>query len=327
MTRTRFALLCLLCLGACSSASKSRPASTGGHHADAASNEAGRGDSSASNGADGSGTGKARPCPDVHDADDAGPVGPRSLNETSGLVASRAHPGVLWLHNDSGGTARLFATRDDGLALGVVEIEGAEALDWEDIAIGPGPIRGKSYLFIGDIGDNMRARTSVQIYRLEEPTLDATGRPTRSSVTADRIEVQYKKGPRDAETLLVDPLSGDLYIVEKNVMNSGVYRIPAPKAGSSSVTTQAVAHIGLLMSTGGDVLPAGDGFSIRTYLGVSYWPRDPALPLEAAFAGEPCSLKLAPEQQGEAFGFFNDGTGYFTVSEGEAAMLHAYRFK
>ncbi len=315
MNLTRIAVLVVLGLGACSSASKSRPASTGGEHASA-------GDAETSNSG-----GEPRACPKVSMAKDAGTLGPKSLSEASGLVASRARPNVLWLHNDSGDRARIFATRDDGVALGVVEIEGAEAQDWEDIAIGPGPVEGKSYLFIADIGDNASERKSVQIYRLEEPELDASGNPKASSAQADRIEVTYAKGPRDAETLLVDPLTGDLYIVEKNLTNSGVYRIPRPGAGSSDVTTRSVAHLDLVMSTGGDVLPEGNGFAIRTYLGISYWPRDPTLSLESAFAVRPCSLSLTTETQGEAFGFSSDGAGYFTVSEGEAAMLHAYRFE
>jgi len=346
MNGARIALFSLLSLAACSSASNSPPTSTGGLNGVAGDGEGGianSGGHTASSGdgaADSAGNsthstggddmnhgGVSRACPSVREASDAGTVGPKSLSEASGLVASRVHPRVLWLHNDSGDAPRIFATRDDGLALGVVELEGAEARDWEDIAQGPGPIEGKSYLFIGDIGDNARERESVHIYRVEEPALDDTGRPKVSSVRADRIEVRYAKGPRDAETLMVDPLSGDLYIVEKNLTDSGVYRIPRPGVGDSSVTTKAVAHVNLLLSTGGDVLPTGEGFAVRTYMGITYWPRDPAQPLEAAFDGTPCSLPLTSEPQGEAFGFFRDGSGYFTLSEGEAAMLHAYRFK
>lgn len=324
MNRT---LLTLSVLGlcACSSTSKGPPASSGGHSGPGDEGGAAQADSGGGNGLNPGG--KPRPCPSVGDASDAGEVGPKSLSEVSGLTASPAHPGVLWLHNDSGDEARIFATRDDGVALGVVEVEDAKARDWEDIASGPGPVEGKTYLFIADIGDNTRERANVQIYRIEEPELDASGKPKVSSVPADVIEVKYEKGPRDAETLLVDPLTGDLYIVEKNLTDSGVYRIPSPAAGSSRVTTKAVAHIDLVMSTGGGVLPAGDGFAIRTYLGISYWPRDPGLPLEAAFEGEPCSLQLTSETQGEAFGFSSDGDGYFTVSEGKSEMLHAYRFK
>lgn len=316
----RVGLLCALLGVACSSTNKSRPASTGG------TNGPDLADSAAP--AEGGGPGgNARACPEVNEPDNAGVLGPKSLNEASGMTATQQHASVLWLHNDSGSEPRLFATRDDGVALGIVEITGAEAMDWEDIAVGPGPVANKSYLYVADIGDNEKKRDGVQIYRLEEPKLDADGKPTVSSAKADRISVKYEKGARDAETLLVDPLSGDLYIVEKKMSKSGVYRIPSPGAGSSSVTAKEVAQVNLVLSTGGAVLPAGDGFAIRTYFGVSYWPRDPKLPLDAAFGNEPCALKLAAEQQGESLSFFADGNGYYTASEGADAILHAYRFK
>ena len=105
-----------------------------------------------------------------------------------------------------------------------------------------------------------------------------------------------------------------------------MYRIPAPAAGASSVTAKRVAKVSLMLANGGDVLPQGNGLAVRNYGGVSYWPRDPALPLETAFEAEPCELKLAAEQQGEALGFFADGEGYYTVSEGEGAILHSYKF-
>ncbi len=329
MTALRFALLCGLVMG-CSASSKSPPA------AGAEDAEVGMGDAAApvdaSSGgdnfvADAGLASEARACPAVNDADNAGPIGPKSLSEASGLVASRKNADVLWLHNDSGDKPRIFATRANGVALTQVALTGADALDWEDIALGPGPKAGASYLYLGDIGDNERKRARVQIYRVEEPGLNAAGEAPSQSITADRIDVTFEDGAHDAETLLIDPVSGDLYIVEKALMASGVYRVPRPANGDSKVTAKRVASISLLMSTGGDVLPDGAGLAIRTYAGVSYWPRDPALPLENAFKNEPCALKLALEPQGEAVGFFADGSGYYTVSEGEGAILHAYRFK
>ena len=71
------------------------------------------------------------------------------LREASGLVASRSHPGVLWAHNDSGDDPRLYALTTSGRHLGVFTLDGAEARDWEDLAIGPGPEPGVDYLYAG----------------------------------------------------------------------------------------------------------------------------------------------------------------------------------
>ena len=83
-----------------------------------------------------------------------GTVQNSSINEASGIAASRANANVLWTHNDSGDSARVFAMTSAGTNLGTYSISGASAADWEDIAIGPGPLAGQQYLYIADIGDN-----------------------------------------------------------------------------------------------------------------------------------------------------------------------------
>jgi hypothetical protein len=40
--------------------------------------------------------------------------------------------------------------------------------DCEDIAVGPGPVKGKSYVYDGDIGDNDSKRKYITVYRIEE---------------------------------------------------------------------------------------------------------------------------------------------------------------
>jgi hypothetical protein len=88
----------------------------------------------------------------------AGVVQHAPLQEASGLVASRTHPGVLWSHNDSGDGPRLFALTTSVGDLGVFTLDGAEARDWEDLAIGLGPEPGLDYLYAGNIGDNESQR-------------------------------------------------------------------------------------------------------------------------------------------------------------------------
>ena len=79
------------------------------------------------------------------------------LNETSGIVGSRSLPGTLWVHNDSGDSARFFAIGTTGALQGQFSLQNATATDWEDIAIGP-KSGGGNYLYLGDIGDNSANR-------------------------------------------------------------------------------------------------------------------------------------------------------------------------
>ena len=92
---------------------------------------------------------------------------------------SRAHPGVLWTDNDSGERAYVYATDLTGADRGFVRIDGARAVDWEDIALGPCPTRKGPCLYLADTGDNDRTRKSVIIYAVPEP--DPPGRRSTRS--------------------------------------------------------------------------------------------------------------------------------------------------
>src|SRR5215216_6549416 len=94
-----------------------------------------------------------------------------SVTESSGLAASRLTPGAYWTHNDDGAFIYAFDNRGD--SLGAFRVTDAEARDWEDIAVGPGPEggNGNSYLYIGDIGDNNSSRKEIVVYRIPEPAL------------------------------------------------------------------------------------------------------------------------------------------------------------
>jgi len=76
------------------------------------------------------------------------------ISEASGMAASRKNAGVFWVHNDSGDIGRVFAINGKGEVLGVYELAGVLARDFEDIAVGPGPEPNENYLYVGDTGDN-----------------------------------------------------------------------------------------------------------------------------------------------------------------------------
>ena len=92
--------------------------------------------------------------PEFSDRQNLGEVENNSIDEASGLVASRINPGILWTHNDSGGENRIFAVGTDGSNKGVFYIDGIVNRDWEDIEIGNGP-EDKDYYTILDQKDEM----------------------------------------------------------------------------------------------------------------------------------------------------------------------------
>ena len=182
--------------------------------------------------------------------------------ELSGLVVSRAQPGVLFTHNDSGDSPRIFALRLDGTLLAVDRVPGAAAVDWEDMAVGPGRDGGPA-LYLGDIGDNTARRATVDVYRVPEPVVRSGG--GGATAPAERLVLRYPDGPHDAETLLVDPRRGDLYLVTKRADGrSGVYRAAAPLPFGGRATLRRVGTLRLgptSAATGGSVSAAGTSSS------------------------------------------------------------------
>ena len=251
------------------------------------------------------------------------------IAECSGLAWSRTQP-ILWLHNDSGDAAQFYGVAEDGRLLAVVRLSGATARDWEDMARGPWPAGGDA-LFLADIGDNARARSSVRIYRVPEPPVDMQAAPVDiATSTFDAFELTYPDGPHNAEAFFVDPVTGDVYVVTKEAAgNSTVFFAPAPAPGVR-VELVAVASLsvgfkgspGSFAVTGADVAPDGGEVIIRTYDHAVVFRRPAGGPLVACFATEPCRVPLAAEPQGEAVAFTPDGRGYVTVSEGPQPLIY-----
>ncbi len=254
-----------------------------------------------------------------------GTVGSMAIAETSGLVASRKNPGVLWVHNDSGDSARVFALSTDGALLAIYNLTDASATDWEDIALGPGPEPGTDYLYIADIGDNGKTRPFVTVYRVAEPEVDPGGSGEEIDISgAVALEFEYADGPHNAETLLSDPLTGDLYVVTKSSTGgvSRVFPFPFPQSGSSRTVLTEVTSFQLegasmfdRIATGGDISPDGVAIVVRTYTQASLWLRAGGQTVVEALSAPACPVPLAAEPQGEAIAFEPDGGAYLTTSE------------
>ncbi|MBN2590147.1 MAG: hypothetical protein JXA96_09810 [Sedimentisphaerales bacterium] len=248
-----------------------------------------------------------------------------SIQEASGIVASRKNKSILWVHNDSGNSARVYAINYTGKLLGTFTIKDARCRDWEDIAIGPGPDKNSDYLYIGDIGDNEGKQSKITVYRIPEPNVNSNTSDKKIKIgPPDVIELTYPDSPKDSETLLVDPLNGDIYIITKRNVFSRVYHAPYPQ---STDKPTKMAHAGILpwgLATGGDVSPDGKQVIIRGPTSASIWKRPDNEPLWRVFPGEYLTIELIPEPQGEAICFDSNGLGFFTLSEKPNQPLYYY---
>lgn len=253
-----------------------------------------------------------------------GVVQQAAVNEASGLAAGRASPGVLWMHNDSGDSARVFAMTPQGEPRGVYHLVGVLAVDWEDLAIGPGPEAGRWYLYIGDIGDNQGVRPEIRVHRVPEPVIDPAAPPVQADlVGVESLVLHYPDGPRDAETLLVDPWTCDLYVVSKRANRSRVYRAPFPQSTTQPNVLEFRGELPWGWATGGDISPDGREIVIRGYLSAMGWRRPPGTTVWEALQGMGYSVPVPLEPQGEAICFDAvSGLNYYTVSEGSQPPIY-----
>jgi hypothetical protein len=251
----------------------------------------------------------------------AGNIANVEITEASGIAASRIHDGVYYVHNDSGGAPRFFAIDAAGTDLGSYIVGAAAAVDWEDIATGPcDDSLGESCIYIGDIGDNAEARGSYTIYRVREPSSIT---PSGGNITGDTFTFTYPDGSHNAEALIADPSSGQLFIVTKTSGVPGIYRFPTPL--TSGVAVERVGDVAI--STGSTLVTGGSahdsGVLLRTFSNVILY--DQGSDIVSRLTSEGCAVSVPGELQGEAVEWVRGGSAYMTVAEGQNPPLYEMR--
>ena len=247
-----------------------------------------------------------------------------ALAELSGIAASRKNPGLLWVHND-GRRSEMYLVSTNGQLYGTV-IFGQSAEDFEDIAIGP-RLADKDYIYGGDIGDNAVARTEVQVFRFAEPSVT---QPANDLIAANEtvITMRYPDGAHDAEALLVDPISGDLFIVTKEASAFRAYKATQAQMNSGEVVQLTLAVSGSFGPvSGGDISPDGTQIILRHEDEARLWQRKAGEPVEAALAraSEKIPVIATPvELNGEGITFAPDSRGYYTISEGIFPIIYGF---
>lgn len=232
------------------------------------------------------------------------------LNEMSGLAFSKLHQDLVYVHNDSGGEPKVYILDSLGNLLGEIELLGAKNRDWEDIAVGPGK-DGQSSIYVGDIGDNSAQYEYITVFRLPEPVhLKPSMR-----VPPEKINLRFPDGPMDAETLIVDPKTGDIFILSKRDNQNTLFRLAADKFEDGEAVLEEIMKLPITSSVGGDISQDGAQIIIKNYLEVYYWQRIGDEEIAKSLSRNPIRLPYVPEPQGEAIGFTPAGEAFYTISE------------
>jgi len=239
------------------------------------------------------------------------------LKEASGLAFSRKNQGFVWTLQDKGNTNSLFLLdANTGETVAEYSIKGTKNRDWEDIEISIGPEPGKTYLYIGDTGDNNLDYEDYTIYRIEEPKFEENHRDkTIEPETAlDKIVFEYPAKSHDVEALLVDPKSGDILLVTKRDFFSLLFTLPHPQKTDGLNIAVLTGTFPFRIATAGTVSEDGNEVLIKTYDKIFYWNRSSDQSLSDLLSTKPLAAPYQKEAQGEAICFDGQG-GYFTLSE------------
>jgi len=254
------------------------------------------------------------------------------ISESSGIAASLCQKDVFWTHNDAGDGPFIFAIDGIGRSLGTWRVENAKNTDWEDMSTAKGA-DGKCYLYIGEIGNNQLARTEAAVYRVAEPLVNtATVTKTAAAPETDRAAIlrfRYPDTPHNAETLLLEPRSGTIYILTKRVDGpAAIYRLEKPVfdlpdvAVAEKVGEIAVPSVPNGLLTGGAASPDGSRVMLCDYSsGYELVLPSGAASFDEIWKQKPAPVDLGSRKQGESVTYSADGRSVMATSEKKGAPL------
>jgi hypothetical protein len=272
----------------------------------------------------------------------------RRLRESSGVAVSRAYPGVLWTHNDSGDGPYLYATDLEGRNRGWLLVPGARAWDWEDMALGPCPVpsllrpvshggqgRASTCVYIADTGDNLEGRRWVTIYAFPEPRPpQGPGDTLRVTSAPAVLRLRYPDGAHDVEAIYIAPRDTALYLVSKGSTRGSAIRLyrvdrahwrrPGTPGTDEVTVASRVQTLDIRPNpeagrvvTGAAIRPDGRVVALRTYSEIFLFYPGVGGRLSPA-RSRPCNI-AGLEPGGEAIDFLGDSTFVLTS---EAAGRH-----
>lgn len=266
-------------------------------------------------------------------AAEAGILDDERLDEVSGLTPSPRNRDVLWMLNDSGDLARLYAVSTTGHLLGILYLRGVENVDFEDLAAGPcppglvGAPGSGACLWVADTGNNGGDRSEFVVHVVPEPVVDPiAGFPNVAAEQIAHYPFRYPDAVRDSEAFALAPDASTFYVFEKvDGAPSHVYRHAGPFVDGERSDLEPVATLQApgfdiplgRMITGAAMHPGGRRLLLRVYTG-SYEYRLPEGADWASLATvEPLRVAAGPlsEPQGEAITYDHAGSGIYTVSE------------
>lgn len=164
------------------------------------------------------------------------------LGEISGMALSARTPQRLWLHNDSGAPAELFAIGLDGRVQARLRLTAPKPVDWEDMAAFT--LDGKPYLLLADTGDNGGVRKRSELLVVEEPDVEAgAAEQELRAAPAWRVVFRYADAPHDVEAVAVDTASETVLLLTKRTTPPQLWSVPLRPGTQQEVVATLLGHV------------------------------------------------------------------------------------
>ncbi|MCF6263425.1 MAG: hypothetical protein L3J24_07565 [Xanthomonadales bacterium] len=264
----------------------------------------------------------------------SGVIRAEALAEISGLAASNYAPGNWWVHNDGHHGSRVFLISEDGSVDRRVELSGVDNNDWEDMAAFQ--YQQQAWLLIGDIGDNFSKRQSIQLHFLPEPETTLSSAAIKHS-----LQLTYPDGPRDSESVAVDPVDNTIYLLSKRDHPARLYRISVAQAfARQSAELEFVGEVDSIpahseadiiadpehgqwsdQATAMDISADGSLIALQTYKMTMLFKRAAGMSVLDALNGKAMTYNTDPLAQEEAIAFSRDGKYLLIATEKLPAPL------
>jgi hypothetical protein len=228
------------------------------------------------------------------------------IAESSSLVVSTSHPGLVYTANDSGDYAVVYVLDRHGALVGRTTLANTRTHDIEAMAAG-----ADGSLVVADIGDNGGDRSDLVAYRIPQPERGD------HVVTPTRLALHYPNGAQDAESVIYDAPTERLYVVTKRFRGAAVYATP-PRAfgqrafGRGSVPLRPVAPA-VALATDATRVPHSDRVIVRTYWDATVY----SLPGWKRID----SFDLPNQKQGESIAAIPGGRRLWIGSEGKHSAV------
>lgn len=259
------------------------------------------------------------------------------LNEISGLATSSRDAQRLWLHNDSGTRAELFAMDGSGRVQARLLLPGIKPVDWEDLAAFE--LDGKAYLLIADTGDNGGVRQRSELLVVEEPQFQAGEKELQlQAQPAWRISFRYADEPHDVEAVGVDVQNERVLLLTKRTSPPQIWSLPLRPATAGEQVARLVGTLAVPAEdqpavdfqrrlrpgrpTGMAIAADGRHALVLTYASAWLFRRDGNETWPQALARTPQVFPIGLVAQAEAVSIAHDGrSGHITGERWPAPLI------